>query len=202
MTVTEAAGSVKEEESSISGNVVPSSASKAELNQKLRAVEFEIDAVASAIQQLRSVENDGECGGVGEDGQEQGAVEAGSSNDSNLQHVLAADRLRSLKKTKAQLEKELSELCKDDASKNTEYEKVIFDLVKEERRPKRKVKEEDKKLQKSLGKRHKVVSFNDDVDFDAVLDAASAGFVETVSYLIIITVFSISYFEIMFLYNK
>ncbi|KAL1329867.1 hypothetical protein HN51_047051 [Arachis hypogaea] len=177
--VPEAEGSVKEEDSSVSGNVDPSSATKAELNQKLRAVRFEIDAVASTIQQLRSDENDGECGGVGEDSQEKGVAEGGSSNDSNLQCVLAADRLQSLKKTKAQLEEKLSEFCKDDVSKNSDQEKLIFDLVKQDRRPKKKLKKEDKRPQKSLGKRQRIVSFNDDADFDAVLDAASAGFVET-----------------------
>ena len=32
---------------------------------------------------------------------------------------------------------------------------------------------------KELKKRKKTISFDDDVDFDAVLDAASAGFVKT-----------------------
>ncbi|MCI31554.1 DNA repair and recombination protein RAD26, partial [Trifolium medium] len=54
-------------------------------------------------------------------------------------------------------------------------------LVKEDRRPKKKLKD-DKKLSKRPAKRFKTVSFDDDADFDAVLDAASAGFVETVSY--------------------
>lgn len=185
--VTEVQGGTKEENSNVSGNVETSSSTKVEeLHQKLRVVQFEIDAVASTIQH---VENNGDCSCVIEDGQEQGiAAGDGSSNDLNLQHVLAADRLRSLKNTKAQLEKELSNLCKDNNSKSTEREKLIFDLVKEERRPKRKLKD-DKKLQKGSGKKPKTVSFNDDVDFDAVLDAASAGFVETVSCLLINIVF-------------
>ncbi|XP_061367472.1 protein CHROMATIN REMODELING 8 isoform X2 [Gastrolobium bilobum] len=179
--VTEAEGSTKEECSHLSENVVdPSSISKAELHQKLRAVEFEIDAVASTIQPSRNDDNNGECSDVGEGRPEQGISEGDSSEELNLQRVLAADRLRSLKNTKAQLEKELSTLCKEDkASQSVEHEeKVILSLVKEERRPKRQLKE-DKKSHKSSGKRLKKVSFDDDVDFDAVLDAASAGFVET-----------------------
>ncbi|KAK7267406.1 hypothetical protein RIF29_20080 [Crotalaria pallida] len=174
---TEAEGSTKEENPNVSENGdLPSSTKAEELRQKLRAVEFEIGAVASTIE---DVENNGDCSGIDEDRLEQG-IAAGddSSNGSNLQRVLAADRLSSLKNTKAQLEKELSKLGEDNNSKSTEREKMIFDLVKEERRPKRKVKE-DKKLQKSSGKKLKTVSFNDDADFDAVLDAASAGFVET-----------------------
>ncbi|OIV90527.1 hypothetical protein TanjilG_32404 [Lupinus angustifolius] len=173
-----AEGSTKEENHHVSENVDPSSSTKAEeLQQKLRALEFEIGAVASTIE---DVENNGDYSGVGEDEQEQGiATGDDSSNGSDLQHVLAAERLRSLKNTKAQLEKELKKLGKDNNSKSTEREKVIFDLVKEERTSKRKLKEKDKKLQKSSGKKLKKVSFNDDVDFDAVLDAASAGLVET-----------------------
>ncbi|KAE9619385.1 hypothetical protein Lal_00047527 [Lupinus albus] len=178
VTDTEAKGSTDEENHHVSENVDLSSSSKAEeLHQKLRAVEFEIGAVASTIE---DVKNNGDSSGVGEDGQEQGIAAGDDSSDaSDLQRVLAADRLRSLKNTKAQLEKELSKLGKDNNSKSTEREKLIFDLVKEERTSKRKLKEKDKKLQKNSGKKLKTVSFNDDVDFDAVLDAASAGLVET-----------------------
>lgn len=147
----------------------------------MRAVQFEIDAVASTVERLRNVENNEECGDAGEDGLVPGIAKGDSSNNSNLQCALAADRLRSLKKTKAQLEKDLLNLSKDDASKSVEDEQLIFSLVREERKPKRKVKE-DKKSAKSKGKRLKKVSFEDDVDFDTVLDAASAGFVETVSF--------------------
>ncbi|XP_027364037.1 protein CHROMATIN REMODELING 8 isoform X2 [Abrus precatorius] len=178
VTVTEAEDSAKEECCHLPENVDPSSTAKTELHQKLRAVEFEINAVASTVEQLRNVENNGECSDVVEDGSEQGVAEGDSSNGSNLQRVLAADRLRSLKKTKAQLEKELLNLSKDNAFESVEQEKLIFSLVKEERRSKRKSKE-DEKLSKGSGKRIKKVSYDDDINFDAALDAASAGFVET-----------------------
>ncbi|TKY52752.1 CHROMATIN REMODELING 8 [Spatholobus suberectus] len=174
VTITEAEGTAKEECSHLPENVDPSANGKAELHQKLRAVQFEIGAVASTVEQLSNVENNEECSDVGDDGLAQGD----SFNDSNLQRVLAADRLRSLKKTKAQLEKELLNLSADDAFKSVENEELIFSLVREERKSKRKIKE-DKKSNNSTGKRPKKVSFDDDVDFDAVLDAASAGFVET-----------------------
>lgn len=180
MIVAEAEGKTDEKECSNLPEIVdPKFSVKAELHQKLRAVEFEIGAVYSTIQQPRDVDKGGECGDVGEENLEEGI---GEGDGSNLQRVLAADRLRSLKNTKAQLEKELSSLCKDGDSKSVEREKLIFSFVKEDRRPKKKLKE-DKKLQKKTGKRLKKVSFDADTDFDAVLDAASAGFVETVSYL-------------------
>ncbi|RDX94043.1 Protein CHROMATIN REMODELING 8 [Mucuna pruriens] len=180
VTVTEAGGSAEEECSDLPENVDPSANAKAELHQKLRAVQFEIDAVASTVDQLSNVENNAECSGVGEDGSGRGIAEDDSSDNSNLQRVLAVDRLRSLKKTKAQLEKELLNLSADDASKSVEHEELIFSLVREERKFKRKVKEDEiTNKSKGKGKRRKKVSFDDDVDFDAVLDAASAGFVET-----------------------
>nr|KYP74161.1 DNA repair protein rhp26 [Cajanus cajan] len=178
VAVTEAEGSAKEERSDLPENVDPSFTAKAELHQKLRAIQFEIDAVASTVEELSSVENNAECNDVGEEGLGRGNAEGDSSGDSNLQRVLAADRLRSLKKTKAQLEKELLNLSEDNASVSAQNEELILSIVREERKSKRKVKE-DKKSKKSTGKRQKKVTFGDDVDFDAVLDAASAGFVET-----------------------
>lgn len=200
MSVIEAEANDKEECCRLPEIVDPSSAARAEIHQKLRAVEFEIGAVSSTIQRSRNDDKGGECSGVDEDNLEQGIAEGDSADGSNLQRVLAADRLRSLKNTKAQLEKELSTLSKDSASKGDEHEKLILSLVKEDRRPKRKLKQ-DKKLHKVIGKpkntgkRLKTVSFDDDVDFDTALDAASAGFVETVSYLLIITSFFVLLFH-------
>lgn len=182
MTISETDGTPRGESPQKSENVDPSSTIKEELYHKLRAVDFEIDAVASTIQEVRNAESNGDYSGVRDDSRDQGTTEDNSSNDLDIQHVLAADRLESLKKTKAQLENKLSEFFKEKTSKSIDHDEVIFNLVKEERRPKRKPKEVQK-LHKSSGKRHKTVSFNDDVDFDAVLDAASAGFVETVSFL-------------------
>ncbi|KAI9122096.1 hypothetical protein K1719_006785 [Acacia pycnantha] len=180
VTITEADGSSKEESTQKYESADPSSISKAELYHKLRAVDVEINAVASTIQEVRNIDSNRDCIDGGGANGEQGTTKDASSNDLNIQHVLAADRLESLKKTKAQLEKELSDLFKEKPSKSIDGDKEneIFNLVKEDRRSKRKPKEV-KSLPKGSGKRHKTVSFNDDVDFDAVLDAASAGFVET-----------------------
>lgn len=159
----------------------PTSTSHAKLYKKLKAVEFEIDAVASTVDHVRrvaskedsDVDGDGNVEGRGEE-DAKSAVEA-FSNDLTLQHALAADRLKSLKKTKAQLEKELTNF----QDGKTDHEKFIHDLVKEEHRPKRKLKQ-PQKAGKNISKRLKSVSVDDDADFDSVLDAASAGFGETV----------------------
>ena len=152
----------------------------------MRALEVEIDAVAYTVHQARNAErndnhvsdsNDNRAQGDAED--DKFVIEASSTN-LTLQHALASDRLRSLKKTRAQLKKELSDLQKEKPSKIVERDKVIQSLIKEEARPKKKLKEIPKSG-KDLKKQKKTISFDDDFDFDAVLDAASAGFVETVS---------------------
>lgn len=174
------AGGSTEEDLPDKSKSSPLITSQAELFSKLRAVEFEIEAVASTI------ERSGDEGFNGNGSIEQGDTYDGLEtvaqpppNDSTLQHALAADRLESLKKTKARLEEELSNLCKVDILNVIDHHKEIRNLVKEEK-PKRRsnlglVEKSNKKPQK----RQKRVAFDDDVGFDAALDAASAGFVET-----------------------
>lgn len=166
----------------------PSSSSEAKIYNRLKAVEFEIDAVASTFDGARSISSEDHQTTVVDDNSipgdrknDEGAVLA-SSSDLTLQHALAADRLKSLKRTKAQLEKELSIIHNEKNSNVIDYDKLLNDRVKEKQEPKN--KRESKKAQKqgsNQSKRQRTASFSDDVDFDSVLDAASAGFVETVS---------------------
>ncbi|XP_010262354.1 PREDICTED: protein CHROMATIN REMODELING 8 isoform X2 [Nelumbo nucifera] len=161
-------------------DIGPSSTRRAKLYNKLRAVEVEINAVAASVEHARnaasvldSIDNEEK-----EDFQDDGNVVQASPNGLTLHRALAADRLNSLKKTKAQLEKQLSELDKNDTTTSIAHDKLIHDLIKEDPRPKRKLKEV-KHSSKDSKKRQKTVMFSEDVDFDAVLDAASAGLVET-----------------------
>ena len=186
---SEVGGSTEEEPTDKSeGNDPSSSANQVKLLNKLRAVEFEIDAVASTVEEGKNVasgddradhDDNDDCMEKGNREDDESVMQL-SLRDLTLQHALATDRLKSLKKTKAQLEKELSGLLKESSSEGIKHDKLIKDLVKEEPRPKRKSKE-IQKPSKNQEKRKKAVSFNDDVEFDAALDAASAGFVETVS---------------------
>ncbi|XP_027094820.2 protein CHROMATIN REMODELING 8-like [Coffea arabica] len=155
-----------------------SSTSLPDLYNKLRAVELEIDAVKSAFEVKSFAKDDAHVSeGDSEKGHESVEAEENNScaspNDTTLQHALASDRLKSLIKTKAQLEKKIS-----DGSPDLEYRNLIKNIVKEERNSKRKPKDV-KKLIKNQSKRLKRASFSEDDDFDAVLNAASAGFVET-----------------------
>ncbi|XP_050205828.1 protein CHROMATIN REMODELING 8 [Mercurialis annua] len=174
----EAGGSTEEEPLDKSKSIDPSLASEAKLYNRLRAVNFEIDAVASTFEQVKNVAS-------GEDHANDDAVKAepgdgedDKSTDLTLQEALAADRLRSLKRTKTEIENELSAFHKDGTTRGVDHDKLLANLVKEEPRHKRKSKEVQKPGKKKE-KSHRKVSFNDDTDFDAMLDAASAGFVET-----------------------
>ncbi|KAK6143956.1 hypothetical protein DH2020_020776 [Rehmannia glutinosa] len=168
----------REEEIDGTNNNGTSSSSHENLVNKLRAVKLEIEAVASALEQLEDNFKRDEDHIPEDDKTEQGNAELektilqGSPNDSTLQHALAADRLKSLIKTRDQLEKEIS-----DSSKNSQHDRLIRHLIKEEPKAKQRLKGVDKTSQ-NKNKRLKKVSF-DEEDNEAVLNAASAGFVET-----------------------
>ncbi|GAB2298415.1 hypothetical protein Dimus_032480 [Dionaea muscipula] len=161
----------------------PSSSSQIELYNKLRAVEIEIDAVASAVEQVKNATRNEDLNSVNDEHRVENVEEikgiAGPCpNDFSLQHALAADRLRSLKKTRAQIRKELSELHKTSSSLGIQEDKLLQKLVREERKPKRKLKQVPESS-KELKNKRKAFSFDEDGEFDAVLNAASGGLVET-----------------------
>lgn len=152
---------------------------KLDLFNKLRAVEVEIDAIKDGFGRLerfrRNEEEVPDTDGSSEakhTESDQSIIQA-PLDDSNLQQALADDRLRSLLETKAQLRKELSDFAND-----TSPDALIRDLVKDQPKFKRKAKEVQKSSNKK-SKRGKTALLNDDDDFDAVLAAASSGFVET-----------------------
>ncbi|XP_060180822.1 protein CHROMATIN REMODELING 8 [Lycium barbarum] len=152
---------------------------KLDLFNKLRAVEVEIDAIKDGFGHLerfrRNEEEVPDTDGSSEaklTESEQSMIQA-PLDDSNLQHALADDRLRSLLETKAQLKDELSKFAND-----TSPGALIRDLVKDQPKFKRKAKEVQKSSNKK-SKRRKTALLDDDDDFDAVLAAASSGFVET-----------------------
>ncbi|KAF8006362.1 hypothetical protein BT93_K0608 [Corymbia citriodora subsp. variegata] len=167
----------------IPDRIKPSSSAQEKLYHKLKAIDFEIDAVASTVEQTKDIESledgahEGSHGGNDADEDPRNAFQA-SFGDSSLHHALASDRLRSLRETKAQLEKELVELQEGNTNKSNENDRLLRNLVKEKPRVKRKSKAVQQPS-KNVDKRQKIVSFRDDDDFDAVLDAASNGFVET-----------------------
>lgn len=159
-----------------------SSHGHANLVNKLRAVNLELDAVRSAVEQLEDFKRDKDQLSDEDDKTEQDNAEGDtivrqSSSSVTLQHALATARLDSLLKTRAQLEKEISESSKS----NQDDDSLIRNLVKEASKSKRGLKEVDN-ISRNKNKRLKKVSVDDDDnDFEAILNATSAGFVETVS---------------------
>ena len=103
------------------------------LLNRLRAVEFEIDAVASTVEEGKNVasgddradhDDNDDCMEKGNREDDESVMQL-SLPDLTLQHALATDRLKSLKKTKAQLEKELSGLLKESSSEGIKHDKLI-----------------------------------------------------------------------------
>ncbi|KAL9260251.1 CHROMATIN REMODELING 8-like protein [Drosera capensis] len=150
-----------------SRNNETSSSSHSELYNMLRALEGEIDAVERVKNATKNADQDR----VNEEHQEEDAddikgISGACPNDFSLQHALAADRLRSLKKKRAQLRKELSGSHKTSSLPDIQDDKLLQNLVREERIPKRKLKEVQEP-RKELKKKRKAYSFDEDGEFDA-----------------------------------
>lgn len=176
-----AAEGKEEERDAVKGNGA-SSNSHGNLVNRLRAIKHEIDAVRSTVEDLENFQRDKDQLSDDNDKTEQDNAEGdtivlqSSSRDFTLQHALAADRLESLIKTRAQLEKEIS----DSSKNNQDDDRLIRNLIKEVPKPKRGLKEADK-TSRNKNKRLKKVSVDEGDDFEAILNATSVGLVETVS---------------------
>ncbi|KAL8142625.1 hypothetical protein V2J09_015657 [Rumex salicifolius] len=160
-------------------NINLSTSSKKELHNKLKALEIEIDAVASSVEHTGNVakikESTCEKDGIKEDAKEMKGI---PNQDFSLQHALAADRLRSLKRTRSQLQKQLSDLNEDCISSGVGDDRLLADLVKDESKAKTKSDTGQESLKKQKKKR-KIVSYGEDDGFDDLLNAASGGLIET-----------------------
>ncbi|KAH6771358.1 chromatin remodeling 8 [Perilla frutescens var. hirtella] len=148
------------------------------LANKLRAVNLEIDAVRSTVEQLENFKKDKDEFLDHDDKTEQDNTEGDTivlhSSSSTLQHALAADRLESLIKTRAQLEKEISGSSKN----NQDDGRLIRSLIKEVPKSKRGLKDIDK-TNRNKNKRLKKVLVDEGDDFESILNATTGGFVET-----------------------
>lgn len=171
----------KDEEFDVVKSNGTSSNGHGNLVNKLRAVNLELDAVRSTVEQLENFKRDkgqphDDDDKTEEDNADGDTIVLQSSSSVTLQHALASDRLESLIKTRAQLEKEIS----DSSKNNQDGGLLIRDLVKEVPKSKRQLQDVDSKS-RSKSKRVKKVSVDDGDDFEAILNASSVGFVETVS---------------------
>ncbi|OQU86567.1 hypothetical protein SORBI_3003G107500 [Sorghum bicolor] len=166
-------------------NVVPESDVQAKLHHKLRSVQLEIDAVASTIKRAKNAAGkkiDSSDSGDGQDKKKQKQADRTAQDEPHggaLQQALATERLKSLKKAKAQIQKEISQSDPYQSGSDNRKDKMLAMLVEDEPRRKKKSLLPARDPKKMSAPRLKTMSYNDDEDFDAVLDGASVGFMET-----------------------
>ncbi|TKW12916.1 hypothetical protein SEVIR_5G066600v4 [Setaria viridis] len=166
---------------------VPEADTQAKLHQKLRSVQLEIDAVASTIKRAKHAAGkqvDSSDSGDAKDKKKQKQKHADHTAQDDphggaLQQALATERLKSLKKAKAQIQKEISQSDPCLSGSDKRKDKMLAMLVEEEPKRKKKTLLPSRGPKKMSAPRLKTMSYNDDDDFDAVLDGASAGFMET-----------------------
>ncbi|CAD6232325.1 unnamed protein product [Miscanthus lutarioriparius] len=165
-------------------NVAPESDAQAKLHQKLRSVQLEINAVASTIKRAKNAAGkkvDSSDSADGQDKKKQKQADGTAQDEPHggaLQQALATERLKSLKKAKAQIQKEISQSDPNPSGSDNRKDKMLAMLVEDEPRRK-KLLLPARGPKKMSAPRLKTMSYNDDEDFDAVLDGASAGFMET-----------------------
>jgi DNA excision repair protein ERCC-6 len=165
---------------------------QAKLHQRLRSVQLEIDAVASTIggaKPAAAKKKKSDCPGststeVKKETEEDENAGEDAPRGGALQQALASERLRSLKKAKAQIQREISQSEPGTSGSGIgRKDKVLAMLVDDEPRRKKALKlPAGGPKKKKSPRRLKTVAYDDDNDFDAVLDGASAGFMETVSH--------------------
>jgi DNA excision repair protein ERCC-6 len=183
----------KEDGDRESSQPTPQDDAQAKLHQRLRSVQLEIDAVASTIGGAKpaaakkksdrsgSAQTEAEKGT--EEEEEGNAGEDDAPRGGALQQALAAERLRSLKRAKVQIQREILQSEPAGTSGlSSKKGKTLAMLVEDEPRRKKSLKPPPGgPKRKKSPRRLKTVTYDDDNDFDAVLDGASAGFMETVS---------------------
>jgi len=159
------------------------------LEKQLSALDREIEAVADGAQAFQVSVDEAAAVERTERSEEQmlgneedpdGAVGRGAA----LHHALATDRLKSLLKTKKELRAQLRALSKQEQEEDEIVRTLVEDTsqaVDTKRKGKSKVQVHVAAPPKPV---KKTVSFVQDDDFDAALDAAS-GLMETVSILLL-----------------
>ncbi|XP_051223249.1 DNA excision repair protein CSB [Lolium perenne] len=168
----------------------PQDDAQAKLHQRLRSVQLEIDAVASTIggakpaaAKKKKSDRSGSAHTDVKEETEEGEGNAGEDDAPRggaLQQALAAERLRSLKRAKVQIQREILQSEPGTSGLSDKKGKTLAMLVEDEPRRKKSLKPPPGgPKRKKSPRRLKTVTYDDDNDFDAVLDGASAGFMET-----------------------
>uniref|UniRef100_A0ACD5VN39 Uncharacterized protein n=1 Tax=Avena sativa TaxID=4498 RepID=A0ACD5VN39_AVESA len=170
-----------------STDLTPQDDAQAKLHQRLRSVQLEIDAVASTIAGAKpaaakkksdSLEGKKKKKDTEEEEKENAGEDAPWGGP--LQQALAAERLKSLRRAKAQIQREILQSQPGTPGSTNKKDKMLAMLVEDEPMRKKSLKPPaGGPKKKKSPRRLKTVAYDDDNDFDAVLDGASAGFMET-----------------------
>lgn len=153
---------------------------KVQIHAQLRAVEAEIAAVSAGLEIVQSIagkdseSSEGEKDEIDQDLSEHKpyVVDGGV-----LQRTLATERLRSLKRKRGQLKKQLKAFEGDGKARELEEQKVLLNSVKNKEETV--IKGTGRLLDKPTRGKRKNFSLQEDDEFDAALDAATSGLIET-----------------------
>lgn len=153
---------------------------KAQIHAQLRAVEAEIAAVAAGLEIVQgTADKDSESseGEKDENDQDLSEHKPFVVDGGVLQRTLATERLRSLKQKSGQLKKQLKAFEGDGKTQELEEHKVLLHSVRNKEETV--IKGTARLLDKPQKRKKKNVSLQEDDEFDAVLDAAASGLIET-----------------------
>lgn len=178
-----------------STDLAPQDDAQAQLHQRLRSVQFEIDAVASTIggakptaaaaaaaaaaKKKKKKSDNSEDKNKKKDNEEEENAGEDAPRGGALQQALAAERLRSLKRAKAQIQREILQSEPGTSGPSSKKGKTTLAMLVEDEPRRKKSLKPPGEPKKKPPRRLKTVTYDDDNDFDAVLDGASAGFMET-----------------------
>lgn len=151
----------------------PASTTHSKLFSKLQAVTFEIEAISASISDIKNsekIENNTSAGI--EHARNYHSVQF-TPDGLTVQQALASDRLRSLEKTRDQIQ---CEIAKIDPKETVGESQFLHRLVQEEPKGKRKFKEAQ---HSGRNTKKEKVSYEDDLNFDAMLSASAHGLMES-----------------------
>lgn len=158
----------------------PASTTRSKLFSKLQAVTFEMEAVSASISHIKNSEEiENNTSADIEHARNCHSVQF-TPDGLTVQQALASDRLRSLEKTRDRIQCEIAKIDPKETGETVGEIQFLHRLVQEEPKGKRKFKEAQPS---GRNLKKKIVSYDDDLNFDAMLNASAHGLMESVSSL-------------------
>ncbi|KAH9287767.1 hypothetical protein KI387_031884, partial [Taxus chinensis] len=153
------------------------------IHAQLRAVEIEISAVAAGLETVQNAASNNII--ISEDSEAEKEDEELEFRENRsslaeglvLQHALATDRLKSLKQKRGQLKKQLKDFEGEGKTQEPKEQSLFVDSVNNDEDTG--TKGTSHRINKRQKKEKRNSCFQEDDEFDAALDAASSGLIET-----------------------